>query len=63
MKVKVVFQTPKGWKLETLKLEGGDGDTYGGISGSKTNITHAAWTQDFINGPPSKERPFQQLPK
>jgi hypothetical protein len=57
--VKVVFQVPKGWKMETLKLDGGEGQTYGGGSGSTRDmISQAAWTQDFMTSPPTKERMF-----
>jgi len=43
--------------MEMLRLEGGDGEAYGGGSGvAKDLISHAAWTQDFFNGPQSKER-------
>jgi hypothetical protein len=43
--------------METLKLDGGEGQTYGGtIGSSKDMISQAAWTQDFMTGPPIKER-------
>jgi len=43
--------------METLRLDGGDGQTYGGEEGiDGEQVTHAAWTQDFFNGAPSKER-------
>jgi len=46
--------------MEMLRLEGGDGEAYGGGSGiAKDLISHAAWTQDFFTGPQSKERTFQ----
>jgi hypothetical protein len=44
--------------METLRLEGASGDTYGGGTGvTKDIISHAAWTQDFfISGQAGKER-------
>ena len=43
--------------MEVLKLDGGEGQTYGGgATSSRDSISHAAWTHDFFNGPPSKER-------
>lgn len=43
--------------METLKLDGGEGHTYGGGTAPiKDLISHAAWTQDFFSGPPTKER-------
>ena len=48
-RMKVIFQTPRGWKSETLVLDGGEGETYGETNGVLTDsITHAAWTQDFF---------------
>jgi hypothetical protein len=55
-----VFQSPKGWRMEMLRLEGGDGEVYGGGTGiAKDLISHAAWTQDFFTGVSSKERTSQ----
>ena len=56
--MKVLLQSPKGWRMETWKLEGGDGETYGGATGIATDIiSHAAWSQDFFTpGQQSKER-------
>ena len=55
-----MFQSPKGWRMEMLRLEGGDGEAYGGGAGvAKDLISHAAWTQDFFTGPQSKERTCQ----
>ena len=52
-----MFQSLKGWRMELLRLEGGDGEVYGGGTGiARDLISHAAWTQDFFTGPPSKER-------
>lgn len=35
--------------METSRLEGGDGETYGGATEiAKDIISHAAWTQDFF---------------
>jgi len=46
--------------MEMLRLEGGDGEAYGGGAGvAKDLISHAAWTQDFFTGPQSKERTCQ----
>lgn len=44
--------------METWRLEGGSGDTYGGGTGvTKDIISHAAWTQDFFtSGQAPKER-------
>lgn len=43
--------------METLKLDGGEGHTYGGgTAPTKDLISHAAWTQDFFSGAPTKER-------
>lgn len=44
--------------METLKLEGSDGEAYGGTTGIAGDIiSHAAWSQDFFTaGQPAKER-------
>jgi hypothetical protein len=43
--------------MEVLKLEGGEGETYGGGGGmAKDLICHAAWSQDFFTGGQPKER-------
>jgi len=53
-------QALKGWRIETIKLEGGDGETSGGVTGvTKDIISHAAWSQDFFTGGQTKERTFQ----
>lgn len=55
--MKVIFQTPRGWKMETLKLDGGEGQTYGGgATSSRDLLSHAAWTHDFFSGPATKDR-------
>lgn len=53
-----MLQSPKGWRMETLRLEGGDGETYGGATGiAKDIISHAAWSQDFFTpGQQPKDR-------
>lgn len=47
--------------METLRLEGGSGETYGGGAGiAKDIISHAAWSQDFLTtGQAPKERIYQ----
>ena len=43
--------------METLKLDGGEGQTYGGgATSSRDILSHAAWTHDFLSGPATKER-------
>ena len=43
--------------MEMLKLDGGEGQTYGGgATGSRDILSHAAWTHDFFSGPATKER-------
>jgi hypothetical protein len=43
--------------MDTLKLDGGDGQTYGGqATSSRDTVSHAAWTHDFFGGPATKER-------
>jgi len=44
--------------MEIMKLDGGEGQTYGGVDEPpKDPVTHAAWTQDFFaGGTPTKER-------
>ena len=65
--VKVVFQSFKGWRMETLRLEGGNGETYGGATGidatgiGKDMISHAAWSQDFFTPGQPKDRASQHL--
>ena len=56
-----MFQSPKGWRMEILKLEGGEGETYGGGSGmTKDIISHAAWSQDFFTASQPKEQPKER---
>jgi hypothetical protein len=49
--------------METITLDGGEGQTYGGEEVlHKDQVTHAAWTQDFFpGGPPTKERKSKVL--
>jgi hypothetical protein len=43
--------------METLKLDGGEGETYGGGNGvGKDTLLYAAWAQDFFTGQPNKDR-------
>jgi hypothetical protein len=43
--------------MEFIKLEGGEGETYGGGNGFvKDLISHAAWTHEFFTGPQIRER-------
>lgn len=43
--------------MESLKLDGGEGQTYGGgATSSRDIVSHAAWTHDFFSGPATKER-------
>lgn len=58
--MKVICQTPRGWKMETLKLDGGEGHTYGGgATCSRDLLSHAAWTHDFFTAPAAKDRMLQ----
>jgi hypothetical protein len=46
--------------METLKLDGGEGQTYGGgATCSRDLLSHAAWTHDFFTAPAAKDRILQ----
>ena len=48
--------------MEALKLDGAGGHTFGGgTATTRDMISHAAWTQDFFNGPPTKERKYRSM--
>jgi hypothetical protein len=56
-RVKLVYLTPKGWKVEVLWLEGGTGETFGPVTPPRDFVSHAAWTQDFFaTGQQPKDR-------